>query len=77
MLKSVYNLFLYTNSLLMYKVNTVKFWNNLVHDILKSNAISDVPKSQNNKHILLVCFIKKFMLKIFYNLFLHKFMIDV
>ena len=53
-LKTFYNLFLHTNSLLMYELNTVKILSNLVVDSLKklmSYRISQ--KSEKNSHIIL------------------------
>ena len=58
--KFVYIRFLHTNSSLMYRLNSVKCLTNLVHDIFfKSYVITDVSKSQKNRQIVLVCFIKK------------------
>ena len=49
----------------MYKVNTVKFLNNLVVDILKAYVMPNKSKSEKNESILPICDIKKVMIKHF------------
>ena len=62
MMKSFNKLFLHTNLSLLYQLNRVNFL---------TNVVSDVSKHLKNRHIVLVFFIKKNMLKFVYKLFLH------
>ena len=56
MINTFYNLFLHTNSSLMYKLNTVKIFKQFVRQMfLKSCVMSDKSKSKKNRHILPVC----------------------
>ena len=48
--KICYNLFLHTNSLLMYKLNTVKFLNNLLYNVFKSYVMPMPDKSKSLKN---------------------------
>ena len=71
MINTFYNLFLHTNAWLMYKVNTVPLLNNFLTTFLKSCVMSDKSKSLKNGHTLLIYVIKKIVIIIFYNIFLH------
>ena len=79
MIKTFYNLFLHTNSWLIYKLITVKNLKLLGWSyFFKSYVMSNKSTSLKNRHILLICVIKNYCdKKKSQPILSHKFMIDL